>query len=87
VSENAFGKFVKKHNRVVAYVGTSIVLLTFIAKEGPRRPRCLGRCQKVGMKRELKEPSLESHGPASSFPNVSVLTFLLCMLSYNSIAI
>jgi hypothetical protein len=34
VSETAFGKFVKKHNRVVAYVGTSIVLLTFIAKEG-----------------------------------------------------
>jgi predicted transcriptional regulator len=30
---------------------------------------------------------LESHGPSSSFPNGSVLTFLLCMLSYNSIAI
>jgi predicted transcriptional regulator len=46
-----------------------------------------GCCQKVGTKNELKKYSLESHGPSSSFPNVSVLTFLFCMLSYNSIPI
>jgi len=35
----------------------------------------------------LQKYSVESHGPSSSFPNGSVLTFLLCMLSYNSIPI
>jgi len=34
VSETGIGKFVKKHSRIIAYVGTSIVLLTFIVKEG-----------------------------------------------------
>jgi len=35
----------------------------------------------------VEKHSLESTDSRSSFPNVSVLTFLLCMRSYNSIAI
>jgi predicted transcriptional regulator len=52
-----------------------------------RAPSSRSRCQKVGTKSELKKHSLESTDSSRSFPNVSVLTFLLCMRSYNSIAI
>ncbi len=53
----------------------------------PRWPRSRGRCQKVGTKSEWKQHCLQSADSSSSFPNVCVLTFLLCMRSYNSIAI